>query len=71
MSENIEVKLDEVKEVFFLLEELNRFFHAPDRYEDNEKLKDFVSKVYPKIHKGYYKTVWDWLPKEVQDEIAQ
>lgn len=67
---NIEISLNEVKEVFYLLEELNAFFHDRGKYSDKESLQKFITKNYPLIHKGYYNTVWNWLPKDVQDEIT-
>ena len=66
---NINVDLKEIEEIYYLLEELNDFFHDPNKYSEGKKLDDFVLKVYPSINKAYYNTVWNWLPKEVRDNI--
>lgn len=67
---NIEVSLEEIIEIFYLLEELNDFFHDPSKYSDKEAVERFITEKYPSINKGYYKTVWNWLPKDVQDKIT-
>ena len=70
MSKTIQVAVDEVKEVFLLLEELNSFFHDPEKYGDHSRLIHYVEgDMYPKLHEAYYETVWNWLPSEVQKQI--
>jgi hypothetical protein len=70
MSEKIEVELSQVKDIFLLLEELNDFFHDPDKYRDQTRVVDYVeSGMYSKLHTAYYTTVWNWLPPEVQQQI--
>ena len=65
----IQVDLEEAKEVFLLLEKLNDFLHQPMNYETKEQFESFADAIYPDIRKAYYKTVWNWLPKKDQTEI--
>jgi hypothetical protein len=67
---SIEVNSEEILEVFNLLDELNDFFHNPLNHQSIEQVDAFSNRVYPDIKKAYYKTVWNWLPKEVQDELS-
>lgn len=70
MKATIQVSLDEVKKVFLLLEDLNSFFHDPDKYGNVDSVKRFVeSGMYQQVHAAYYETVWNWLPKDAQQEI--
>ena len=70
MNATIQVSLDEVKKLFLLLENLNSFFHDPEKYGDVQRVKTFVeSGMYKQLHAAYYDTVWNWLPKDTQDEI--
>ncbi len=70
MSDKIEVKLDEVKQVFSHLEDLNQFFHQPMNYETIENVENFLQNGgYEKIRTMYYDIVWNWLPPEVQHEM--
>jgi hypothetical protein len=70
MDEEIRVSLDEAKEVFLLLEELNAFFHSPSHYKDIDDVIAFVEGgTYDKISRAYYEIVWNWLPKSVQLQI--
>lgn len=72
MSKKIEVELDEVKQLYSCLEELNEFFHQPANYRDRERLEKFLSNGgYEKIRTLYYDIVWQWLPDEVQREIEE
>ena len=68
---NIEIDLEEAKEVFFLLERLQGFLHQPMNFDSSEKIQDFASSIYPEIADAYYKKVWNWLPKDVQKEIEE
>lgn len=63
------MKKEELKELYLLLEELNEFFHQPENYLSSEKTNEFAKKIYPDINKMYYETVWDSLPKDLQDEL--
>jgi hypothetical protein len=67
----IEVQLDEVKEIFLLLEELQRFLHQPMNYQSKEDFEKFVHNIYPDVHKSYYETVWNWLPQDIQSELEE
>jgi hypothetical protein len=70
MSEKIQVVLDEVKEVFLFLEQLNSFFHDPEKYGNQARLIDYVENgMYDKLNHAYYETVWNWLPSKVQKQI--
>ena len=70
MNEKVEVPLDEVKRLFLFLEDLNSFFHDPDKYNNQERLVKYVeSGMYEKLHSMYYQVVWSWLPPTVQKEI--
>ena len=65
----IEIELEEAKEVFLLLEKLNGFLHQELNYQSKEDFQKFAKSIYPEIRKGYYDTVWNWLPNKVQAEI--
>jgi len=70
MAQKIQVSLDEVIEVFLFLEELNSFFHDPEKYGNQAKLLRYIENgMYDKLHTAYYETVWNWLPEEVQKQI--
>jgi hypothetical protein len=69
MSRKIEVKLDEVKRVFLHLEDLNSFFHSPTKFEDIDKVKEYVENMYPELQTMYYDIVWNWLPPDVQKQM--
>ncbi len=62
MERKIEVEISEIKEVFLLLEDLNDFFHQREKYSD---IKAFAAQNYKRIHKCYYKTLWNWFPEDV------
>src|ERR1044072_3928466 len=69
-NESIQVPLQQVKEVFLFLEELNSFLHDPQKYRNAEALVQFVEHgMYRKLHETYYHTVWNWLPKQTQREM--
>jgi len=40
------------------------------RYEDIEIVKKFAKNHYSEIHELYYKTLWEKLPKEIQEKIT-
>ncbi|MBN8454492.1 hypothetical protein [Accumulibacter sp.] len=66
----IKVDLDQVVEIYRLLESLNDFFHEPANYEDTAKLLEFMGKGnYEKIRHGYYAIASNWLPKKVQKKL--
>jgi hypothetical protein len=69
MSDKVEVDLEEIKQVFLFLEDLNAFFHQPMHYETIEDVKEYVDGMYPQLHHLFYHVVWNWLPPTVQNEI--
>lgn len=62
----IDVDPKELSKVYFLLEELNVFFHQEENYEN---LHSFAEKNYERIHECYYKIVWNWLPDEMKESF--
>lgn len=68
---DIKVDLEEVKQVFVLLEKLQDFMHQPMNYDSLEKIQEFVTSIYPELSDAYYRKVWDWLPIEVQKELEE
>jgi hypothetical protein len=36
---------------------------------DQKLMKKFANENYSEIHELYYKIIWNWLPKDVQEEI--
>lgn len=67
----VEIDIEEIKEVFFLLEELNDFFHQKDKYSDTKCVEKFADNIYPLLNKSYYDIVWNWFPQEVKKEITE
>jgi lantibiotic modifying enzyme len=63
MPDTMTVKLDEIKQIYELVERLNEFFHDPYNHPNIEK---FATEIYPDIRNAYYHTIRDWLPPEVQ-----
>ena len=70
MNKEIVFSIDEVLRVFKLLENANDLFHQPMKYEDIEMVKKFANDNYSKIHELYYETLWNKLPKEIQEKIT-
>jgi len=71
MSEKtITIELEEAMRVFKILEEVNDLFHQQLYYKDQKIVAKFAKDYYKEIHALYYDVVWNWLPKNVQDEIA-
>ena len=66
MSRKVEIDVEELKKVYLLLEDLNDFFHQEEKYSD---IKNFADQNYKRIHECYYKTVWNWLPSDLKEEI--
>lgn len=70
MSEKIQINLNEVKELFLFLEDLNQFFHSPSNYGDQQQLIAYVEGgMYDKLRRLYYHTVLDWLPPSARKEF--
>ncbi|GAA0340480.1 hypothetical protein GCM10009092_01220 [Bowmanella denitrificans] len=70
MENKVLIDLQEVKRVYELLEVIHDFFHQPEKYQDFERLENFIKQNYPELRDVYYDVVWSWLPKKVQDEIT-
>ena len=64
MQRKVEVGLDEVVELFRLLEDVNQFLHQEMNFTE-EKLRDFAERVYPRCRRLYYDVVCDWIPEDV------
>ena len=69
MSRTIQVELEEAKEVFVLLEEMNAFLHQPMHFDDSPQVAEFAARIYPDLRRVFYDVVWKWLPPDVQQEI--
>ena len=77
MSENlkrrVEVDLDEIIELFLIIERLQQFFHQPLHYETLVQLNSFLgdrySGAYAEMHQAYYEILWNWLPPDIQRQI--
>lgn len=67
----VEIELKEATEVFLLFEKLNNYFHNEKNYQTVSEFRAFSKSIYPEIRKAYYDTTWEWLPKEVQEEIEE
>ena len=70
MKEEITFSIDEVLRIFRFLENLNELFHQPMHYEDKDIVQKFAKDNYPEIRELYYNTIWDKLPKHIQDKIT-
>lgn len=66
MTKQVSISVDEIKEVFELLEKINDLFHQPLSYRETEIVENFANSNYQEIKKLYYDTVWKWLPEEEQ-----
>ncbi|WP_417683389.1 hypothetical protein [Pseudidiomarina aquimaris] len=70
MLRNIEVKLDEVKRVYKMMEQLHDLLHQPEKYRNRDVMESFVQEHYAELSELYYEIVWEWLPQDIQDEIT-
>lgn len=66
MTKQVSISVEEIKEVFELLEKINDLFHQPLSYRETEIVENFADSNYQEIKKLYYDTVWKWLPEEEQ-----
>lgn len=66
MNKSIKIDIEEAKKVYTLLEDLNDFFHQEENYSN---IKEFADQNYQRIHECYYKTVWNWLPESIKEDI--
>lgn len=69
MTNKVEVKLDELKRVFNIVEEVHDLLHQPEKYKDTDVMDSFVQEHYAELHAVYYDILWNWLPQDVQTEI--
>ncbi len=69
MTEKIVVDLKDARRVYELMEEINDFFHQPMNFESADKARAFAHSHYPEIRELYYHVVYDWLPRNVQEEF--
>lgn len=70
MSEKIEVSLEEARQLFLFLEDLNHFFHSPTHYSDAAAVVAYVEgRMYDKLREMYYHVIPGWLPGNVLREI--
>jgi len=65
----IEIELEDLKRVFFLLEDINHLFHQPMYFNDSDMVEAFADRNFDEIGELYYKVIWNLLPAEVQEEI--
>jgi hypothetical protein len=65
----VNIDINEIKRVFFLIEKINDVFHQEENFMDQKLMKKFANENYSEIHELYYKIIWNWLPKDVQEEI--
>lgn len=70
MTKNIEVKLDEVKRVYNMIEQVHDLLHQPEKYRNTDVIDSFVQENYGELRDLYYDIIWDWLPQDVQDNIT-
>jgi len=69
MSDKVEVKTDELKRVFLLMEEIHDLFHQEDNYKGSEIVEKFANAHYSEIRDIYYDVLWDMLPNDVQEQL--
>jgi hypothetical protein len=63
------VDVNEALRLYAILEKLNQLFHQPSNYRNSALIEKFADDNYPEIHALYYRVVWDWLPKEIQQGL--
>ena len=60
---------DDLMKIFYLMEDLNDYFHQPMNYENLDDVEAFAAKIYPRIHEAYYRILWDALPDDLKKEV--
>ncbi|MDM1022144.1 hypothetical protein QSV37_17885 [Acinetobacter sp. VNK23] len=68
MLTKVEINIEEIRRVYLLVEKMNEFFHQPDNYN---QVDSFSKQIYPELSEVYYHIIWEWLPKEVRNEIEE
>ena len=66
MKIKLEVEEQDLKDLFYLMEEINDFFHNELNYNDVHK---FGEKHYKQISHSFYKVLWEWLPEDEKRRI--
>lgn len=70
MSDEITVKLEDVKALFEFLERLNAIYHSEEKLRDEDLTEKFwLHGGYTDLHRLYYEVVWNWLPAAEQKQI--
>lgn len=68
MSEDIVIKVEDLKRVFILMEKINEFFHQPMNFQNVEI---FAKENYKEINHLYYRVLYDLLPPALKAEIDE
>ncbi len=71
MDTEINIKIEEVRRVFYFLEKVHDLMHQPEKFQNNDIVKAFVEENYNEVKALYYDVVWNWLPREKQKEIEE
>ncbi|MDE2421209.1 MAG: hypothetical protein KGO49_08550 [Gammaproteobacteria bacterium] len=66
MTDTVVVKLDDIKRVFLLVEQMHDFFHQPMNFSN---VHGFAEVNYNEIRAVYYDVLWEWFPGHVKDEL--
>ena len=68
-----EISVKDLMYVYKTMEQLNSFFHQPMHYPTIEDVEKFIGNknegAYQAISKCYYKILWEYLPKDIQEKI--
>ena len=74
-EQTVEVSVNEVVQLYLLLEKLNDFFHQPLNYPDVQSLYAFLGNadngVYREIATAYYGVIQTWLPPDALRELME
>ncbi|WP_323756666.1 hypothetical protein [Roseivirga sp.] len=66
MKIKLEVEEKDLKDLFYLMQEINDFFHNEINYEDVHK---FGRKHYKQINHCFYRVLWEWLLEDEKKKI--
>ncbi|SIO06601.1 hypothetical protein SAMN02745824_2818 [Parasphingorhabdus marina DSM 22363] len=69
MKSTVEVPVENVRDLFQLMEKMNDLFHQPRNLKDGKRIARFADENYPSIHKAYYEILWNLLPEEDRKTI--
>ena len=70
-SVELKVPVDDLKELWILMEDLNGFFHQPMNYESSVHAGEFAEDHYPLIRKAYYSTLANAIPANLLDQWCE